>query len=173
MIEQADTPFYRWFLIIFSLIIFVLCIINAIQYNNVLNQYNSQPDVEQDVGRGWARALYGLNITLAVVASLVWSFQLYKVITGKTKIDLVAKVKKFFGMEETLADVKKALEDKGLNPDQIQNVITLTQDNKKINEVYLKNLEVIFENKDKSKNWLKYILKYILKKKDIITASAS
>ena len=102
---QDATPFYRWFLILFSLFVVVMSIINSVYYNNVLNQYTAQPDVQQDVGKGWARAMYGINIALAVIGSLVLVFQLLKVIMGKNEFDLWERIKKFFKPEKTADEV--------------------------------------------------------------------
>ncbi len=115
---QDATPFYRWFLILFSLFVVVMSIINSVYYNNVLNQYTAQPDVQQDVGKGWARAMYGINIALAVIGSLVLVFQLLKVIMGKNEFDLWERIKKFFKPEKTASEIATdAAKEAGTTPD--------------------------------------------------------
>jgi hypothetical protein len=87
-IAKVDTPGYRWVLILLGIFIFVMSIINITYYNSVLNQYNSQPTVPQDVGKGWARALFGINIALAVISGLIFVVQIYKLFNKGKKLGI-------------------------------------------------------------------------------------
>lgn len=86
--DEVDTPGYRWVLILLGIFIFVMSIINITYYNSVLNQYNSQPTVPQDVGKGWARALFGINIALAVISGLIFVVQIYKLFNKGKKLGI-------------------------------------------------------------------------------------
>jgi hypothetical protein len=115
---DKDRPFYRWFLIILSLLVLVMSIISSIYYKDVLDQYNAQPDVQQDIGQGWAQALYGLNIALAVVSSLVLVFQVIKAIW---KIDVIDYVVNFFTKEKTAAEVTTDVaKETGASPEAVK-----------------------------------------------------
>lgn len=156
--QQKDTTFYRWFLIIFSIFIFVLCIINAVNYNKILNQYNSQPDVEQDVGRGWARALYGLNITLAVVSGLVWAYHLWKVISG-TDFSLTEKVKSWFSSEKTLEKIKADFIAKGGKENEFDSAVNEIKKSAELNDAVIRTLASIPQDPDKCQSCVKFLIK--------------
>ena len=86
--DEVDTKGYRGVLILLGIFIFVMSIINITYYNSVLNQYNSQPTVPQDVGKGWARALFGINIALAVISGLIFVVQIYKLFNKGKKLGI-------------------------------------------------------------------------------------
>jgi hypothetical protein len=165
--EKKDTAFYRWFLIIFSIFIFILCIINAVNYSKILNQYNSQPDVEQDVGRGWARALYGLNITLAILSGIVALYQLWKVISG-TKFSLSEKIKSWFSKDEALGNIGIEFGKKGGSADEFRDAVTIIKDSDSLDDTTIRALANITKDNTACTACLKFLLnKYKSIKKNI------
>ena len=82
---QSDTWGYRLFLFTFSVIILVLSIINAINYNKIYKKWVDFPDVTQSVGKTWAIAMFWLNIILAVITLVIASVNIYRIIMGPKK----------------------------------------------------------------------------------------
>jgi hypothetical protein len=107
MAFQVDTKLYIWFLVVLSLYIIVISSFNIYYYGKIRSQYSAQPDVIQDVGKGWANAMWGLNIALLVISSLIFVVQLYKGISGKVHLGLWDWIKKKFNKKETVEDIAK------------------------------------------------------------------
>jgi hypothetical protein len=118
---QVDTKLYIWFLVVLSLYIIVISSFNIYYYGKIRSQYNAQPDVIQDVGKGWANAMWGLNIALLVISILVFIVQLIKGISGKATLGISAWISKWFKGEPTAEEtIAKTIKDKSISEDCIR-----------------------------------------------------
>jgi hypothetical protein len=75
---QSDTWKYRLFLIVFTTLISVVFIINAVDYFTIYNQWNNNPEIDQAVGQNLSLAMGILNVVLAVVSIVMWAINVWK-----------------------------------------------------------------------------------------------
>jgi hypothetical protein len=90
---QSDTWRYRLFLIIFTALITTVFIINAVDYITIYNQWNNSPEIDQAVSQNLSLAMGILNIVLAVVSTVMFGINVYRVLKGPSKPDEEKKIK--------------------------------------------------------------------------------
>ena len=109
---ENETYGFRWFLIILSLVVLVICIFNAIHYNKVLSEHTNTDD-DLGVGRGTLIWFLWLNIVLAAIAGFVMLYSLLKLMFGQ-QFNLKKLIPEYFTKKAT--SYFKIAENEGASP---------------------------------------------------------
>jgi hypothetical protein len=109
---ENETYGFRWFLIILSLVVLVICIFNAIHYNKVLGDHVDDDD-DLGVGRGTLIWFLWLNIILAAIAGFVMLYSLLKLLFGQ-QFNIKKLIPKYFS--EKANSYFKIAENEGASP---------------------------------------------------------